>query len=408
MKRLMPLLLTALCIGLSPCSISAQTGSGLPLERELNQHGLTMAWWGRSVIDSKRDRVRFITADEQNVYVQSSSGIVTTFAGETGRRLWANLIGEPEQMSFAAATNDDQLLIAIGMNVYSLDKSNGELRWQLRVPKHPSASPEVDADQVYVGTADGSVFAFDIHRIRELHTKRMLPQWTHMARLWRFKTPNEVISPPVAAGATVSFASQVGIVYGVGNTDKGLKFQFESDGQIQTAIGRSTMHIFIADRRGRTYCINQNNGRLVWAFSSGAPVNQRPRAVGKHVYLIPQREGLKTLSVDSGITIWEQPRASEFVGASESRVYAFDGSGNLLILDRRDGEILGSLPLRNFTLRVNNDRTDRLVLGTENGLVVGLREIGSEYPLYHLYPERRPILPLLGDDGASDEANTTE
>ncbi len=370
----------------------------LPTEKELNQYGLTMMWWGRAVIDASRDKVLFLTADEQNVYLQASSGIITTFGGEGGKRLWSNLIGRPDQVGYPVSSNDEQVLLAVGLKVFSLDKSTGELLWELRIPDHPSASPEVDDNQVYIGTVDGSVYSYNIHRIRKLNDDGMLPQWTNMSRLWRFKTPTEIVSPPVALGPTVTFASERGILYGVGTVDKGLKFQFETNGKVSTSLGHSRDYIFIADSESRMYCLNKNNGRVNWSFSSGAPITQQPRTVGSIVYAVPQREGLVALSIKTGFLIWQQKLATAFITASQDRVYVSDNSGNLLVLNKEDGSIIGSIPLRGYTNRVQNDRTDRIVLSTQDGLVISLREQSSEFPAFHLYPERQPIMPLLGSD----------
>jgi hypothetical protein len=51
-----------------------------------------------------------------------------------------------------------------------------------------------------------------------------------------------------------------------------------------------------------------------------------------------------------------------------------------------------------LSVRVQNERTDRLYLASKDGLVVGLREQGLEFPIYHKYPERRPILPEFAPD----------
>ena len=59
--------------------------------------------------------------------------------------------------------------------MYSLDKYTGETRWNLRLPGHPSCTPEIDANQVYVGMTDGSVYAYSLRMIRQLFGERKLP-----------------------------------------------------------------------------------------------------------------------------------------------------------------------------------------------------------------------------------------
>ena len=57
---------------------------------------------------------------------------------------------------------------------------------------------------------------------------------------------------------------------------------------------------------------------------------------------------------------------------------------------------------RDLSVRIQNDRTDRIYLGTESGLIVCLRERGQEFPKFHMYPERSPILPEMAPDDPTD------
>ncbi|MEZ5943815.1 MAG: PQQ-binding-like beta-propeller repeat protein [Planctomycetaceae bacterium] len=379
----------------------------LPKEEELNPLGLTMMWWAQATIDRNRDEVEFITNDEQNVYLQSRSGLMTTFNVETGERRWSKLLGKPDRVGYPASTNDEQLLVSIGSNVISMDKMTGQELWKLRVPELPSASPEVDDNLAYVGTVDGSVYAFDLKRVRELHQESRLPEWAHIAQRWHRQAPGEITSSPISTGATVSFASKSGVVIGVNTRDKKPRFDFYSDGQIVSPVGRSQDLIFVTDDNGRLFCINQDNGQLRWTYSTGTSIHEQPKAVGNQVFIITHRRGMECLSLASGNTIWAQPGITQFVGASDTRVYCSDVSGNLIIINRQDGSVLATLRMRKYSMRISNDRTDRIVLSTPGGLVVCLRETGAEFPAYHLYPNRQPILPEMFDESAmADDTET--
>lgn len=398
MTKMIRLLFLVGLFSFTPQFAAAQSDGGIPDEQLLNRYGLTLAWWQRAVIDGGRDVVLHVTADEQNLYVQSTAGILTTFNGETGRQLWSGLVGTPDQRGFAATSNDEQLFVSAGMQIYSFNKDTGELIWQLRSPEHPSTSPSVNDNQIAIGAIDGSVFTYDIRKVRELHEERMLPQWSHMAKQWRFKSPLQIVSPPIFSGTSIVFASQRGIVFGLSSKNKKFKFQFETDAKIHTPLGSSRKYILVTDDDSRMYCLNKETGRTRWTFSSGAPMKQKPLVVGQQVFVAPTREGLFSLSLVSGRMMWNYLKATSFLSASETRVYATDISGNLLILDRENGTLIGRIPLRQFSERVKNERTDRIYVADKSGLVLGIRELNSEFPAFHLYPERRPILPLMGPE----------
>ena len=403
-KMLRYLLLVGICsTGFAQLAI-AQSDGGIPSEVLLNRYGLTLAWSVRSTIDGSRDTVLHASADEQNVYIQSNSGIVTTFNGESGRQLWSILVGAPDQRGYPAVSNDEEVLIAAGMQIYSFNKDTGNLIWQLRSPEHPSSSPVLNDDQLAFGTIDGSVFAFDLRKVRQLHQEQMLPQWSHLARQWRYKAPLRIVSPPILSGTTIVFASERGIVYGLSALNKNFKFQFETDATIHTALGSSREFILVVDDDSRMYCLNKETGRTRWTFASGAPIQRQPRVVGQQVFVAPQREGLISLTLVSGRMLWTQPQAIEFIAASETRVYASDISGNLLIMERENGEIIGQIPLRKFNVRIPNERTDRIFMADDSGLVIGIQEVNSEFPAFHRFPERQPILPILAEEDAETPA----
>jgi outer membrane protein assembly factor BamB len=370
--------------------------SVLPSSRELSRLGLEMAWWSQSTLDPGSDRVFYLTADEDAVYSQSRTGIITAFDAETGEQLWARLVGRPNAASFPVVSNDFQVLLATGMNLHAINKRTGRQDWHLQLPHHPSTAPGVDDTQAYIGTLDGSAYAYDLARIRELYQEQRLPAFSNVALVWRYQTGTELSSPPVSSGRNVSFASRDGSLYSLSRNRGTLTFQFETNGAIQTPVGRNKDSLFIASEDVRFFCIDIDNGRLKWTFVPGLPIRQQPRIVGDGVYVAPVRGGLYKLAVETGLINWHQTRGTSFLAATDERVYASDELGNVLVLSQSDGALISTLPLRSLSMRVNNDRTDRLFLATSTGTVVALKESDSEFPKYHKFPERQPILPLLG------------
>ncbi|SFI04192.1 outer membrane protein assembly factor BamB family protein [Planctomicrobium piriforme] len=386
------------------CLVTQQVASAqfikrpLPNENELNRLGLTMAWWGQATVNPALDQVEYFEADEQNVYVQSSTGMISTFHGETGRRMWSQLVGAPNQQGFPVTSSETEVLLGVGMKVFALDKTTGEMRWELILPSPPSAPPKGDDDFLYVATLNSKILAYDARKLRTLTVRGMMPQWANRSELWTFQMPLPSNSSPIPAGENVVFSSDKGMIYSLGATHKELRFQLEVGGKMSAPLAYSRDYVFACDTHSRLLCVNIKNGRVVWAFSSGAPIRRQPHVVGSQVFATVPREGLTSLSVTTGLQQWYQPRATDVIAVSDKRVYAGDPDENVLILDRETGQILAQMRLRDFPIRVHNDRTDRLYLASPGGTIVALRELGSDFPVYHLYPERRPILPLLAPD----------
>lgn len=397
--------------GLAAVGVSAgaapawsQTATTLPTARELARYNLTRAWWGQAVIDPAFDRVLHFTADEDNVYVQTAAGIITAFHAETGRRLWSVLVGATNRISLPVSTNETQALVTVGLNLYSINKFTGEMEWDLELLHHPSTSPEVDPRRVYLGMVDGSVYSYDLAMIKQLHEQNRLPTWSNYAFHWRFMTPKPISSPPISNGRSVTFASQSGSVYSIGGEENKLIFQFETDAEIRTPIGMNADSLFVVSEDARLYCLNADQGTRQWAFTAGIPIRSQPRIIGGNVFVHPQNEGLYCLNAASGIIKWRQPRGANFLASTDDYVFTSDALNNVLILAQSDGAVVGSLPLRTLSVRMGNDRTDRLYVASEDGLVVCIRETGRDFPIYHKYPDRRPILPELAPDEDAAES----
>ncbi len=396
---------------LTTCIISLAAGvtsaSDLPREVDLARHGLKLAWWGRAAIDPKREKVDFVTVDEEMVFIRSTTGIITAFDAESGRRLWSTLVGRPNQQSFAPVSNSDQMLISVGMSLYSLDKRNGTVVWELNLPKSPSASPAVDDDQVYIGMVDGSVYGFDLRITRELSRQRRLPEFSHLAQIWRYQTPSEIVSPPISTSRSVCFASSSGSFYSVATKEQRLIFQFETDAKIMTPLGRNENSILLASEDSRMFCLNQDNGQYRWAFTSAHPIRQQPRFFGNRIYVTPETVGTFALNAETGSQVWAQPQdqARKVLMVGQSRLYCFSDQKEIVILESADGSVVGKIPNRQFVASPTNDRTDRLFLVTTQGVIVCVKEKDSAIPAFHLHPERRPILPeLTPEEGAESPA----
>ena len=146
-----------------------------------------------------------------------------------------------------------------------------------------------------------------------------------------------------------------------------------------------------------------------WEFTSGLPIRKGPVAIDNDLYVLPDRGGMYCLDPNSGARRWWKPELNNFVAVTGGSVAASDADGNLTMVSRSSGETIGSIPLRRFTVRTGNDRTDRIFVATESGLVMCLRQIGHPYPVYHRFPDRLPLLPEIEpEDSGEAPAETTD
>lgn len=389
--------LAMLCAAALPAA-AQPPGRGLPSRNLLDRYGLERPWSNQATIDSRSDVVRFLIADEQIVIVQTRTGVLTVFDSESGVKLWDGLLARPNQFSSPAITNADSLYIVIGSTVYARDKYTGDELWTLRLPGPPSTSPLVTNDRLYVGTLEGSVYAFDLAKIAEAQIAGRLPQYLDTTIAWHYATSSEISTTPVTNDKVVAFANVAGSLIVVTPDERDIVYQLETDAPASAPLELLGDTLLYASADNNFYCLNAPVGTTRWQHVADAPIRAKPLLIDGSVYLTPIDAGLYNLDVNNGELRWWVPSATQFVAVTSQRVFGSDPGGNIVVIDRKDGAVLGTLPLVDFSVRFANDRTDRLYLATTTGLVTCIRERGAELPVYHRYPERRPILPIFAEE----------
>lgn len=392
-------------------------GRQIPSNRLLNVHGLELAWSANAAINPSRDKVVTLVVDEETVFIQTRNGFITAIDAETGKQRWSRLPARIDTPTFPVTTNDDTVVVVAGMELIAFNKWSGGQVWRLPLQEQPSDSPTLDGQRAYIPGSHGSVYAYDMTKIRKLYNEGKLPEWERTAIIWRHKTSAAVKHAPVviswednsiSAGEVteVVFASQTGVMYAVGANDHKLGLQFETQKPSSAALGWLDDYVYLATDDQHVYCIDVHNLALVWEFASPAPVRVPPRVVQGRLYISPMGGTLYCIEARTGRELWKEESARKFLAQIGTKVIANDDLGNILIIEPGEAsedilstfgnvEITGRLPLRTFSIRGYNELTDRIFLCTPSGTVVAIRPQGSAFPRYFKHPNSRPIEPLL-------------
>lgn len=381
----------------------SSVGISLLTNRELMQHDLERVWWGQATVDPQRDKVAHLTIDEINLYAVSTAGIITAFNNETGKKLWATQLGRGNNISYPPVSNSKYVFMTVGTKLYSIDRLNGEIDWELQLPGSASTSPTVDDEAIYVGTLSGRIYAWNLRKLKELSGESKLPAWRETAIRWTYQTGDKITTPPLVTNRTLLFASQDGSLYSVTLNDRELTFQFETDAPISTRLAENAESIFLASEDQNLYCLNILNGKVRWRIRTSFPIRIPVTVIENEVYLSSRKKGLFQLSAQSSQEQWWQPSASTFVSLSPDRLYASDEMGNLLVLSRNDGAILSVVPLRKYKIKLMNERTDRIFCSSESGLIMCLRQKDLPFPVRFKHKDQYPILPELAPETAAPE-----
>lgn len=133
-----------------------------------------------------------------------------------------------------------------------------------------------------------------------------------------------------------------------------------------------------------------------------APILTAPVAIGDKIYILPEHRGMFQIDAETGFERWRSPHPTRFVAASPNRLYGTDRLGNLVILDRDTGNLVGALDTNAFELAAVNTENDRVYLTSRSGLIVCLREYGLDEPAAVSPADPEPPLP----DAETEEETT--
>lgn len=402
----------ALAIGLGAAEVTAQShplAPILPTNASLSRLKLMRMWWGTATMNASRDKLVFLSLDDNQLYAHTSSGILNCFDSETGRKLWACSLGGEDEPAFPPVANEHIVIIPSGSTLFALNKHTGDILWQFALPRSPSTPPIIDESQVYVGTTDGSLMAFDLTSLTKFFDRRLSNEASNLAIQWRYKISAQIQTQPVSSGDLISFTGTNRTTYTI-SRGRDLRYTFDTPAPVSAGLTTNRGLLFICSADARVFALDVENGTLRWQTVVGSPIVQTPRVIQDDLFLTPQGIGMFRLRARDGIELWSRPArgVDQFVGASPEAVYGADRALNLVRMSRATGEIQGRVPLDRFTVRISNDLTDRIYMATPDGMIIALREKERELPLFFKFPERLPVMPEFAPEEPVSENKPAE
>ena len=187
------------------------------------------------------------------------------------------------------------------------------VKWKFHTSGYVNSSPAVASGAVYVGSADGGLYAVnkDTGKLR-----------------WRFKTGSRVVSSPAVSDGNVYFGSYDGNFYAVDAATGDLKWKFKTGGERRfqgthlhgslpapetmpdpfdvylssPAIWHGAVYFGSGD--GYVYALNAKSGALVWQFKTGDVVHASPAIADGNVFIGSWDSYMYALDAATGTEKW--------------------------------------------------------------------------------------------------------
>jgi outer membrane protein assembly factor BamB len=294
-----------------------------------------------------------------------TSGAVPAFHGVK----WRFHTGGPVVSSPAVADG----LVYIGSadgKMYAIDRDTGLVRWKFATKGRVVSSPAVVGGAVYFTSYDSDLYALDAatgklkwkyqtvgeHRFEAQHLHGSQPAAEVMP------DPFDVyLSSPVVWHGSVYFGSGDNNVYALDAATGALRWKFNTGDIVHASPAITDGTLFIGSWDGYFYALDAANGTEKWRFKTGddpdihnqVGIQSSAAIAGGIVYFGCRDSHLYALDAGSGRQLWSFPTHGSWVVGSpavnEGKVYfATSDSGLLYALNAKSGAVVFSLGFKGW------------------------------------------------------------
>jgi outer membrane protein assembly factor BamB len=405
-KLLLGTMATALAAALvlaQPGNYKVHTRPALPSGESLDRLDLKLAWSTRLGLRGERDGIATVQlipgpGGNPQLVVQSFSGLVALFDGETGDLLWQLQVGKLYKSSQPVGFNASSIF-AIRRNVlyilnratglhrlFTVDRFTGVRDNGMELPAMPSAEPVADALMLYfvMGTK-AMVFRLPNYAADIFDKSDTL---TEPEMMWVMPVSDEYVEfPPLVSAKQMTVATRPGDIISLNRLERKVQAEYTLDGKIVAQPGQHGTMAYIGTQKGTLYAIHMDTAKLPWRFLPGGAILRQPAVLDRDVFVAANQVGLFRVDRDSGQEIWLARQIDRFLAANDRFVYALHHRGELHILDYVRGGTLARYDMKDWTVPIANELSDRIYLANHDGQIICMRHRDLPAPLHYHVPE---------------------
>jgi outer membrane protein assembly factor BamB len=252
---------------------------------------------------------------------------------------WQANVGDAGHYIFTPAVYGDSVYAASSRgDLIRLNAANGKTQWRLDTRAPLSGGVGVSENMVLVGTAKGSVLAYDLAG----------------KPLWHSRVSSEVLSAPQAAGEFVVVRSGDTRIFGLDARDGSRRWEYQTTPPPLTL--RSNPGVIIVEGfviagmpAGKLVVLNLANGGLVWETVVAAPkgdneleritdIAGQPLVEAGKVCAATFQGRVACYETQKGGQLWARPASSVgSLAADNLSVYLSEDNGSVVALDKNSG-----------------------------------------------------------------------
>lgn len=316
--------------------------------------------------------VQEIIRPEITFYFLTDQFVVHAIDGESGATKWATQVGKRDNPTSRLAVNDDMVCLVNGIKVYGLSTATGAISWERSAHHAPGAGAVLSPHFAFVQMVDGSIEAFPVG------TKSPTEQLTYFGRS---------LTEPTITNNSLIWVNNQGVLFVAAHGTKLGTISYRLHLGAKPAAGVTSFsdnRMVVPLTNGDVMCFAEDSGSTVWKLGLGERAAEDVTVIGGDAYLTSVSSTLFSISSETGKQNWEVSHVKKFLGASATKAYYLDRTGDIIVLDRKTGVKINRVPCEGVDFAVTNNLTDRLIVGSTNGLIQCIREVDAVAPTLHV------------------------
>jgi len=215
-----------------------------------------------------------------------------------------------------------------GTTVSRGPKEGAARLWQYRTGDDVFSSPAVAEGVVYVGSYDDSLYALDAQSGK---------------LLWKYKTGDDVCSSPAVAEGVVYVGSYDDSLYALDAQSGKLLWRYRTGDDVRSSPAVAEGVVYAGSCDNSLYALDARSGKLLWKYKTGDDVCSSAAVAEGVVYVGSYDDSLYALDARSGKLLWKYRTGADVFSSpavAEGVVYVGSGDNNLYTLDAQSGKLL--------------------------------------------------------------------
>lgn len=398
MKKLLAVAIVLLTASLawSQGEVRIHTTPKAPPKDTLDKLSLRTGWHLKMMMDGLRDgyfSLQLIPGPKFTLLVaQTYQGTVIGINADTGDVLWRTMVGRPYEEAQPVGYNNQALFVTRKDYLYVLDRDSGAhqlytVNAATNLPVYgfglegvPSTPVVADEDFVFV-SLNNRVIRYVLPDFRAVFLQQeRVPQpgkklldSPQPIRTWSYNTfgIQLLLTPVVNREMLVLFGAE-GTVFTVNKANGETVTRFRTEGALSAQPAFNKSMAYIGSEDYFLYAFDTGTGRVSWRFPGQSPIVQPVYATDRDVFVVPAKTAMYRLDRLTGIPVWKNIDALQFLATNQRFVYALDNQGKFLVIDYERGKELARIDLRDWILPIPNQITDRIYLASNDGQILCL------------------------------------